>query len=131
MPSRREGPPDPFGKRALFWVPEPAPDLGGAGAEGAIPLGKRALYSGSRPEPAEAAFVAEDAAGAATGGVGEGGTFVVRCQRCGEVSPVGLLELLRSQFPVGIWLPRGRFDRRMRCPACHRRSWCSVTMRHG
>jgi hypothetical protein len=53
----------------------------------------------------------------------------VKCERCSEVSSIGVLDLLKFQLPVGIWLPRGRFDRRMKCPACHKRSWCSVTLR--
>lgn len=122
MPSRREGPPDPFGKRALFWVPEPALDRTDTRGPSVVPLGKRALYSDYQPE-------AEDAEGSATSAGRASGTFVVRCQRCAGVSSVGLLELARSQFPLGIWLPRGRFDRRMRCPACRKRAWCSVTMR--
>jgi len=124
VPSRREGPPDPFGKRALFWVPEPAPDLAESSGVAGMGFGKRALYSGSRPEPADARVLIDPP------GV-ESGTFVVRCQRCEAVSSVGLLELARAQFPLGIWLPRGRFDRRMRCPACHKRSWCSVSLRRG
>jgi hypothetical protein len=42
---------------------------------------------------------------------------------------VGLLDLLIYQFPVGAWLPRGKYDRRMTCPSCRKRAWCSVTLR--
>jgi hypothetical protein len=108
----------------LFWVPEPAPDLADSGGVTSMGFGKQALYSGSGPEPADAPVRIEPP------GV-EGGTFVVRCQRCEAVRSVGLLDLARAQFPLGLWLPRGRFDRRMRCPACHKRSWCSVSLRRG
>jgi hypothetical protein len=126
VPSRRDGPPDPLGKRALFWVPaaQASGEAGGAGAATvSMPIGKRALYSGAH---------LEDEEGWESGApVPHRGTFVVRCQRCSQVSSVGLLDLVRFQLPVGIWFPRGRFDRRMTCPGCRRRSWCSVTLRRG
>ena len=65
------------------------------------------------------------------GSLARRGTVKVECQRCSQVSSVGLFDLLKSQLPMGIWLPRGRFDRRMTCPACRKRSWCSVTLRRG
>jgi len=40
-----------------------------------------------------------------------------------------VLDLLIFQFPVGVWLPRGRYDHRMTCPVCRKRAWCSVTLR--
>jgi hypothetical protein len=125
VPSRREGPPDPLGKRALFWVPSAQVngDSGSAGAATvALPLGKSALYSGARVEEPG------DSVDSGTPGTHRG-TVKVECQRCGGVSSIGLLDLLRLQLPVGIWLPRGRFDRRMTCPTCRTRSWCSVTLR--
>ncbi|MHB1584747.1 MAG: hypothetical protein ACYC0E_13455, partial [Acidimicrobiales bacterium] len=57
------------------------------------------------------------------------GSFVVECGSCRSVSRVGLLDLLIFQLPFGAWLPRGRFDRRMTCPACRHRVWASVTVR--
>jgi hypothetical protein len=45
------------------------------------------------------------------------------------VSRIGLVDLVLFQLPFGYWLPRGRFDRRMTCPACRRRTWASVTWR--
>jgi hypothetical protein len=125
VPPRRDGPPDPMGKRALFWVP---PQMGGVsrGASAAtvpLPVGKRALFSGANPERAEG----EQEPGPPVAR----GTFVVACQRCSQVSSVGVLDMLRFQLPFGIWLPRGRFDRRMTCPSCRKRSWCSVTLRRG
>jgi hypothetical protein len=86
------------------------------------PLGKRALYSGAH---------AGEGGGSATpqNPLAERGAFTVRCQRCRQVSHVGLLDLLIFQFPIGVWIPRGQFDRRMTCPSCRKRSWCSVTLR--
>jgi hypothetical protein len=86
------------------------------------PLGKWALYSGAS---------AEEDGGRVTSPnpLGDRGAFTVRCQRCRQVSHVSLLDLLIFQFPVGVWFPRGRFDRRMTCPSCRKRSWCSVSLR--
>jgi hypothetical protein len=107
--------PDPLGKRALFSVPVVA-DADGSAA------GKGAPFPAGDPE-AGMAPVAK---------VGPGSRrswFTVRCQRCGQVSRVNLIDLLIFQFPVGAWMPRGPFDRRMTCPSCRKRSWCSVTIR--
>ena len=93
--------PDPLGKRALFWVGGSAPE------PGRLPPGKEALYS-TAPAPGA-------------------GPFVVECSGCRAVSRIGLVDLLLFQLPFGYWLPRGRFDRRMTCPACRRRSWVSLT----
>ena len=118
MATPKDGrPPDPLGKRALYGRPSPVGDRGGESpAEdppaAGPPAGKRALYSDAPTE-----------------GDGTRGAFTVRCQRCQRVSRVGLLELLILQFPVGVWIPRGRFDRRMTCPSCRRRAWCSVSLR--
>jgi hypothetical protein len=118
---------DPLGKRALFWVPS-APNIGDEAMEGeaetiALPVGKRALYSGARPESDSVRVTSDNP-------LVDRGTFTVECQRCRQVSRIGLLDLLIYQFPLGGWLPRGKYDRRMTCPSCRRRSWCSVTLRH-
>ncbi len=117
--------PDPLGKRALFWVPSgetgdgPGPS---SGSTVALPVGKRALFSGARPD--------SDSCIATSGNpLDARGTFTVVCERCRQTSHVGALDLLIFQFPIGVWLPRGRFDRRMTCPTCRKRSWCSVTLR--
>jgi hypothetical protein len=124
--SRSDKAPDPLGKRALFWVAaaEPASGSAGAGSEKtvALPVGKRALYSGARPE--------SDSLAATSGNpLDERGSFTVECQRCRQTSHVGVLDLLIFQLPLGYWLPRGRFDRRMTCPSCRKRAWCSVSLR--
>ena len=119
--SRSERAPDPLGKRALFWVP-PAAEAGDAGATVALPVGKRALYSAAEPE-------ADSRATTSGNPLDTRGSFTVECARCRQISHVGVLDLLIFQFPLGVWLPRGRFDHRMTCPACRRRAWCSVTLR--
>jgi hypothetical protein len=103
--------PDPLGKRALYGAPAAAADRA---SPLVLPVGKRALYSAAHPQRVP---------------VAGRGSFTVRCQRCRQTSHVGFLDLLIFQFPVGVWLPRGKFDRRMTCPSCRKRSWCSVTLR--
>lgn len=130
--AKREKAPDPLGKRALYGVPTtPAP--GGDAPVAApstkdsshsFPAGKRALYS-DVPVPTDNELDTPTPSSAGRG------AFTVRCQRCRQVSHVGLLNLLIFQLPIGVWLPRGRFDRRMTCPSCRKRSWCSVTLRRG
>ncbi|HWF15862.1 MAG TPA: hypothetical protein VG244_06755 [Acidimicrobiales bacterium] len=127
MPSRssRDKSPDPLGKRALFWVPSSG-EAGGRGAPGgstvALPVGKRALFSGARPER-------DSLAATSANPLVERGSFTVECAQCHQTAHVGALDLLIFQFPIGVWLPRGRFDHRMTCPTCRKRAWCSVTLR--
>jgi hypothetical protein len=119
--------PDPLGKRALFWVPS-ATDATGRGTHPAsnstvaLPVGKRALYSGARPQSDSVRTTSDNP-------LVDRGTFTVECGRCHQISHIGLLDLLIFQFPIGAWLPRGQFDRRMTCPSCRKRNWCSVTLR--
>ncbi len=122
--SRQQDAPDPLGKRALFWVPESGTQGSGASGTVALPIGKRALFSGAPPDPESGLITSENP-------LAERGVFTVECQRCGQTSRVGALDLLIFQFPVGFWRPRRRFDHRMTCPSCRRRAWCSVTLRRG
>lgn len=88
-----------------------------------MPRGKHALYSMAAASNAgEEALPPENP-------LMSRGPVVVECSTCGAESRVGLLDLLLFQLPVGFWLPRGRFDRWMTCPACRRRVWASVTLR--
>jgi hypothetical protein len=124
--SRRDKAPDPLGKQALFGMPSAGevPSGGPSPSETtvALPVGKRALFSGTRLE--------RDSLVATSGNpLAERGTFTVECQRCRQTSHVGVLDLLIFQLPIGVWLPRGRFDHRMTCPSCRVRAWCSVTLR--
>jgi hypothetical protein len=130
--SERDKTSDPLGKRALFWVPSASGASAAAGVSAtdpasaatvALPVGKRALYSGARPESDSIRSTSDNP-------LADRGTFTVECERCRQVSRIGLLDLLIYQFPIGAWLPRGQFDRRMTCPSCRRRSWCSVSLRH-
>jgi hypothetical protein len=112
--------PDPLGKRALYGAPSTAgPGEAPAASTVTLPVGKRALYSGARPGADSVRVAASDQRGMVT----------VQCQRCQQRSQIGLLDLLIFQFPLGVWVPKGRFDHRMTCPSCRKRAWCSVTLR--
>jgi hypothetical protein len=88
----------------------------------ALPVGKRALFSGAQPER-------DSVAATSANPLADRGSFTVECGECRQTSNVGVLDLLIFQFPIGVWLPRGRFDHRMTCPTCRKRAWCSVTLR--
>jgi hypothetical protein len=115
----RKGP-DPLGKRALFWAQAPEPPENGL--RGRAPVGRHALYSNATGEPPEAGPPVDNP-------IADRGPIVVVCGSCGATTRVGVLDFLLFQLPVGFWLPRGSFDRRMTCPACRRRVWASVTIR--
>jgi hypothetical protein len=134
-------PPDPLGKRALYWLPVDERSLEGDGrpqgtpptgpdavafsphVRQARPAGKHALFSSATP-----AGEAEEPASTATDPLPPRGMITVVCSSCGAVSRVGALEFLVLQLPFGAWLPRRVFDRWMICPACRRRTWTSVTL---
>jgi hypothetical protein len=121
--------PDPLGKRALFWMPVEATTQDERSTNGersarprrARPMGKHALYTEGGADG--------DLATAPSGDpMPERGVFTVTCSACGQVSRIGLLDLLVLQFPIGIWFPGRTFDHKMTCPACRRRAWLSVTL---
>ncbi len=118
---------DPLGKAALYWVPvdAPAPPRSEREDDRAVPLGKQALFSGATvPASPEETFAPENP-------VAAHGAFEVSCARCRAVSRVGLLDLVIYSLPVHVWVPRGKYDRRLTCPACRRRVWAGVTLRRG
>jgi hypothetical protein len=83
--------------------------------------GKHALYSEAGRDEGGEPDMTRPAAG--------GGAVTVTCERCGARTRIGWVDLALFQLPLGYWWPRGRFDRRMTCPACRRRVWASVTLR--
>jgi hypothetical protein len=115
---------DPLGKRALFWAPVREVESGhSAQGTAELPLGKRALFS-SAPAPDD-----EIGRGPSASPLTGRGPILVTCSACGVASRVGLVDFLFLQLPLGYWLPRGRFDHRMTCPACRQRVWAGVTLR--
>ncbi len=140
--SARRQSPDPLGRRALFWHPtdpprSPRQSSSSTGVRRRAD-GKRALFSASPGDPTAdvdgdgwsspaIAYGVEHASD--RGPVDDRGRFVVSCASCGGEARIGLLDLLIFQFPLGFWLPRGRYDHRMTCPLCRRRVWAGITVR--
>ncbi len=104
---------------------------GPAGPAEPAPIGgRRALFSPApSAETLDPSPPRDAPAGPAGTPLASRGPIVVECSACRVVTRVGLLDFLIFQLPIGVWLPRGRFDRRMTCPACRRRVWASVTLR--
>jgi hypothetical protein len=84
------------------------------------PLGKRALFWVPEPGGAEAA---------AWDPLLDEGPVRVKCPSCRAASRIGYLDLVVYQLPGPVWWPLRRYGHRMRCPACRRRVWASVSLR--
>ncbi len=74
------------------------------------PKGKVALFVESTREPVRGPHV------------------VVECSDCRRSTHVSYVDLVRALLPFNVWLPPVgvRFNRRLRCPACNRRTWTRV-----
>ena len=77
--------------------------------------GRRALFSSTEPMTSGSSDAAAPGRGHA----------VVHCRTCLAATPVSLPALGRSLVP-SLWLPTRPWPRLMRCPACHRTSWCRI-----
>ena len=113
----------PFGQAGLVL----GPLGGGGGVDRAGPFcgapgGKTGALLRRPPEPDSLATTSENP-------LDERGNFTVECARCRQASHIGVLDLLIFQLPLGVWRPLRRFDHRMTCPSCRKRTWCSVTLR--
>lgn len=95
---------DPSGKRALFEAPVAA-DRRALLRNGSAPDGKDALFSIGPRRP---------------------GTVVVTCASCGVRSRVHLVDLGARLLRLSAWLPARRHPHWMPCPACAKRTWCSI-----
>jgi hypothetical protein len=110
----------------------------------ADPTGKRALFSattGQRPEDPAAEDSASELLPSGTARPGaptegraalfstpgrSGGTVVVECSDCKVRSRVSLVNLAVQLSKVSVWLPFGRNQHWMLCPACGQRRWCRI-----
>lgn len=119
------------GRRALFSDPDgPASGAERSGSAAAEPgggvggTGRRAFFSDAgsgRPPDAPAHVVRPDGTDP-----GDGlGALLVVCRTCLARTPVSVVSLGVALLP-SLWLPTRRWSRLMRCPACHRVSWCRV-----
>ncbi len=103
----------------------PAPPGPGGGGPSEEPSGRRALFSGVGPRAATGPT--------RTAGAGADGeeiragitTVVVECRTCLNRTPMSLVGLGLSLVP-SLWLPTRPWPRLMRCPSCHRVSWCRI-----
>lgn len=50
----------------------------------------------------------------------------VVCSRCNRTTKVGTMDAARRLLAASVWIPGRAFNRRLRCPACHRRAWVRV-----
>ena len=97
---------DPLGKQALFWAGSSGPEPRVEDLDPEV-TGKRALFS---PAPAP-----------------EPGPLSLECSSCGVTTGLSYADFARLNFPVSIWIPWRKFSRLLACPACHRRTWVSVS----
>ena len=106
----------------------------GRSRAGRDPLGKRALFSAAPGTGADDPPVrqAQRARRPVRGDTMERrGPIVIECSACRAVSEVGPVAFTLLQFPLGYWVPRGRFGHRMICPACRQRVWAGVSLTLG
>lgn len=97
---------DPQGRRALFDTP--------------VSAARDTLRSGAPREGKDALY---------STGPRQTGTVVVTCASCQARSRINLSDLGLRWLNGTIWIPGRRNGHWMRCPACGRRTWCSVAFR--
>lgn len=95
------------GRRALF--SDPAEGTGVETGPADLPDGRRAVFSSTTPAAPEPGHL----------------TAVVHCRTCLSATPMSLAALGLSLVP-SLWVPTRPWPRLMRCPACHRVSWCRI-----
>lgn len=108
------------GRRALF--SDPVVDRGPAPT--AVPpdpaplRGRRALFSATEPPSAPPSARSDGRRRPRL-------AAVVHCRTCLAATPLSLPALGLALVP-SLWIPGRPWSRLMRCPACHRVSWCRV-----
>ncbi len=83
------------------------------------PTGKRALFeshSGTLGEPD-----GKDA-------LYEHGDVAIDCSRCGRTTLIAWSDAIRRVLGLSLWVPGMAYSRRLRCPACDRRSWVRLRL---
>ena len=94
---------DPQGRRALFETP--------------VSAARDTLRSGSTADGKEALY---------STGPRQTGTVVVSCSSCQARSRVNLTDIGLRWLSGTVWIPGRRNGHWMRCPSCHKRTWCSI-----
>jgi hypothetical protein len=93
------------------------------------PTGRHALFEPAvhaAPDRIAPGVQAEGRAALFSLGPRRRGTAVIECDGCGARSRVGLADLGSRVLGGSVWLPLGRHNHWLRCPACGRRRWCRV-----
>jgi hypothetical protein len=83
------------------------------------PTGKRALFTSRVDEDLqadgkEALFSQRDRTP---------GRIAVDCSKCGATTHVDAADALLRILSFSVWIPGRSYSRRLRCPACHHRTW--------
>ncbi len=102
-PRERRRSHDPQGRRALFEAP--------------VSAARDTIRSGRTAEGKEALY---------STGPRQTGTVVVGCSSCHARTRVNLTDLGLRWLTGTVWVPGRRNGHWMKCPSCHRRTWCSI-----
>lgn len=94
---------DPTGRHALFATPPTA--------------ARDQLGPGNQKDGREAFF---------STGPRQTGTVVITCSECDTRSRVTLLDLGVRLLSISAWVPGRSHSHWMRCPGCHRHTWCRI-----
>lgn len=94
---------DPAGKHALFSAPPTA--------------ARDQLLPGNQKEGRDALF---------STGPRQPGTVVITCASCKVRTRATLVDLGIRLISISAWIPGRTHSHWMRCPACHKHTWCRV-----
>ena len=123
--------PDPLGKRALFSQADTTPRRAGlAGRALGHQVRRRTDRRHHRTGFLAGLHVATDRALAGVPRLPLGdltGVVDIVCGACGQRSSVDVLQSLLLRLPITFALPGRGYRHFMLCPACHRRTWTSVS----
>lgn len=94
---------DPAGKHALFSAPPTA--------------ARDQIMPGNQKEGRDALF---------STGPRQPGTVVITCSTCKVRTRATLVDLGIRLVSISAWIPGRSHSHWMRCPACHKHTWCRV-----
>lgn len=101
---------------------------------GLDPSGTRALFDApvqAAPESIRSGAAREGRAALFSTGPAEVGTVLVDCSGCHARTRIGLGDVAVRLASFSLFLPllRGDHPHRIKCPSCHRMSWCRIGWR--
>lgn len=94
---------DPQGRRALFEMP--------------VDAARDSIRSGEAKEGKDALY---------STGPRQAGSVVVECDGCHARTRISLTDVAMRLAQLSVWIPGRTKGHWMRCPACEKRTWCSV-----